>query len=164
MSVVTVCAPLGGRVLAMSDVPDPVFSEQMLGPGLAIDPPLAEQLDVFAPVDGTVRTVLPHAVAVQTDAGHGVLVHLGLNTVEMQGTGFLLAVSKGDVVEVGNHVISWSPRDVDRTGRSVITAVVALQAEPEQLELLVAPGDQVAAGDPLYRWTKPKPAPRTPAP
>lgn len=158
MNAVTVCAPLAGRVLAMVDVPDPVFSEQMLGPGLAIDPPLAPQLDVFAPVDGTVRTVLPHAVAVQTDAGHGVLVHLGLNTVEMQGTGFLLAVSKGDVVETGQHVISWSPRDVDSTGRSVITAVVALQAEPEQLELLVAPGDQVAAGDPLYVWTRPTPA------
>ncbi|HWS57829.1 MAG TPA: PTS glucose transporter subunit IIA [Actinotalea sp.] len=160
MTAVTVCAPLGGRVLAMADVPDPVFSEQMLGPGLAIDPPLAEQLDVFSPVDGTVRTVLPHAVAVQTDAGHGVLVHLGLNTVEMQGTGFLLAVSKGDVVEVGQHVISWSPRDVDSTGRSVVTAVVALQAEPEELRLLVVPGDEVAAGDPLYVWTRPTPAGR----
>ncbi len=151
-----VCAPLGGRVLAMTDVPDPVFAEMMLGPGLAVDPPRAERLEVFAPVDGTIRTVLPHAVAIQTEAGHGVLVHLGLNTVEMQGTGFVLSVSKGDVIETGHHLITWSPRDVESSGRSVVTAVVALQAEPEELTLLVEPGDEVAPGDPLYTWTKPQ--------
>jgi PTS system N-acetylglucosamine-specific IIA component len=96
--------------------------------------------------------VLPHAVSVQAPEGHGVLVHLGLNTVEMQGTGFVLSVAKGDVVEAGHLVISWSPKDVEKTGRSVITAVVALQAEPEQLELLAQPGDEVAVGDPLYVW------------
>lgn len=152
----TVCAPLGGRVLAMSEVPDPVFADMMLGPGIAVDPPLADRLEVFAPVSGTVRTVLPHAVAIQTDAGHGVLVHLGINTVEMQGTGFVLSVSKGDVIETGQHLITWSPRDVESSGRSVVTAVVALQAEPEQLSPLVTPGDEVVPGDPLYTWARPQ--------
>jgi PTS system N-acetylglucosamine-specific IIA component len=155
MSAITVCAPLAGRVLAMADVPDPVFSDFMLGPGLAIDPPRAERLDVFSPIDGTVRTVLPHAVAVQAPAGYGVLVHLGLNTVEMQGTGFVLSVAKGDVVETGHLLISWSPRDVESTGRSVITAVVALQAERDQLEIIARPGDDVEVGDPLYAWDDP---------
>lgn len=155
MSGITVSAPLGGRVLAMTDVPDPVFADAMLGPGIAIDPPRAERLDVFAPIDGTVRTVLPHAVAIQAPEGYGVLVHLGLNTVEMQGTGFVLSVAKGDVVETGQLVISWSPRDVESTGRSVITAVVALQAEPEELSFVVSPGDEVVPGDALYGWEKP---------
>ena len=155
MSGITVAAPLGGRVLAMAEVPDPVFSEAMLGPGLAIDPPRADRLDVFAPIDGIVRTVLPHAVAIQSPEGHGVLVHLGLNTVEMQGTGFVLSVAKGDQVETGQLVISWSPRDVESSGRSVVTAVVALQAEPEELAFLVSPGDEAVAGTPLYVWTRP---------
>jgi len=160
VSALTVGAPLAGRVLAMTEVPDPVFSEQMLGPGLAIDPPRAERLDVFAPITGTVRTVLPHAVAIQAESGHGVLVHLGLNTVEMQGTGFILYVAKGEVVEAGQPVISWSPRDVENTGRSVVTAVVALQAEPEELEFLTEPGADVQEGTPLYVWTRPTPAAR----
>jgi sugar PTS system EIIA component len=159
VSGITVAAPLAGRVLAMSEVPDPVFSEAMLGPGMAIDPPRAERLDVFSPIDGIVRTVLPHAVAIQSPEGHGVLVHLGLNTVEMQGTGFVLSVAKGDEVEVGQLVISWSPRDVESSGRSVITAVVALQAEPDELSFLASPGEQAAVGTPLYVWSK---AARTP--
>lgn len=160
MSTVTVFAPIAGRVVAMSEVPDPVFSEVMLGPGVAIDPPPADQLDVYAPIAGTVRTVLAHAVAVQSDAGHGVLVHLGLDTVEMAGTGFVLSVAKGEAVDVGHLVITWSPRDVGSSGRSAITAVVALQAEPEQLEILVSPGDEVQVGDALYRWTKQGPVER----
>lgn len=157
-ATVTVQAPIAGRVLAMTDVPDPVFSELMLGPGLAVDPPKVPRLDVYAPVDGTVRTVLPHAVAIQTPAGHGVLVHLGLDRVDMEGTDFVLSVATGDVVEAGQHVISWSPRGAEHDRRSVVTAVVALQAEPDQLDLLASPQDDVGVGDPLYTWTKPVPA------
>lgn len=155
MSTVTVNAPLAGRVVPMNEVPDPVFAEAMLGPGLAIDPAPVEKSDVVAPVDGTVRTVLPHAVSVQTAQGHAVLVHLGLDTVELRGAGFLLGVAKGDQVESGDHVISWSPQEVAAMGHSVVTAVVALEAEPESLTFLAQPGDEVGPGDPLYEWTKP---------
>jgi PTS system glucose-specific IIA component len=155
MTTVTVRAPIAGRVVAMSDVPDPVFAEAMLGPGLAIDPALTERQDVIAPVDGTVRTVLPHAVAVQTAAGHAVLVHLGLDTVELHGVGFVLGVSKGDEVSAGEMVISWSPKGVADMGHSVVTAVVALEAEPEALTMLAGPGDEVKPGDPLFEWERP---------
>lgn len=155
MSIVTVRAPLAGRVVAMSAVPDPVFAESMLGPGLAIDPELVEKADVQAPVDGIVRTVLPHAVAVQTADGHAVLVHLGLDTVQLQGVGFLLGVAKGDEVDAGQLVISWSPRDIAAGGHNVVTAVVALEADAGELTMLAKPGDEVHAGDPLFSWDKP---------
>jgi PTS system glucose-specific IIA component len=160
VSTVTVRAPIAGRVLRMADVPDPVFADAMLGPGLGIDPAIVEKADVVAPVGGTVRTVLPHAVAVQTPEGHAVLVHLGLDTVELHGAGFLLGVAKGDVVDAGELVISWSPQEVAAMGHSVVTAVVALEAEPESLTFLAQPGDEVSQGDPLFEWERPAPAPR----
>jgi PTS system glucose-specific IIA component len=154
MTTVTVHAPIAGRVLSMADVPDPVFAESMLGPGVAIEPALVERADVLAPVDGTVRTVLPHAVAVQTAEGHAVLVHLGLDTVELHGAGFVLSCTKGDTVSRGEQVISWSPREVADMGHSVVTAVVALEAEPQALTLLVQAGDEVKPGDALFEWTR----------
>ncbi len=160
MSTVTVRAPLAGRVMPMAQVPDPVFAESMLGTGVAIDPAVVPTSDVVAPVSGTVRTVLPHAVAVQTDDGHAVLVHLGLDTVELRGAGFLLAVAKGEKVQAGDHVISWSPAEVAAMGHSVVTAVVALEAEPEALTLLAQPGQEVSQGDPLFEWVRPVPSAR----
>jgi glucose-specific phosphotransferase system IIA component len=160
MSVVTVLAPIAGRVVAMSAVPDPVFAESMLGPGLAIDPALVDKADVLSPVDGIVRTVLPHAVAVQTADGHAVLVHLGLDTVELHGVGFVLGVAKGAPVDVGQMVISWSPKEIAAKGHNVVTAVVALEADPGELTMLAKPGDEVSPGDPLFEWDKPPKAAR----
>jgi PTS system glucose-specific IIA component len=150
--VTIVYAPLDGRVLAMSDVPDPVFSEAMLGPGIAIDPVARDRVDVASPVNGTVRTVFPHALAVQTAQGLGVLVHLGFETADLHGDGFVVSVTAGDVVEIGQVAISWSPRSVALTGRSAITTIVALQAAPEDLTLLVKPGARVRVGEPLFDW------------
>lgn len=160
MTTVTVCAPIAGRVLPMGEVPDPVFAEAMLGPGVAIEPALVQSADVLAPVEGTIRTVLPHAVAVQTAQGHAVLVHLGLDTVELHGAGFVLSVSKGETVSSGEVVITWSPQEVSDMGHSVITAVVALEAEAESLNHLVQPGDDVKPGDPLFEWTRSAPPSR----
>ena len=148
----TVLAPIAGRVVAMSEATDPVFAEAMLGPGLGIQPALVAQADVGAPVAGTVRTVLPHAVSVQTAQGRAVLVHLGLDLAQLRGAGFLVGVSKGDEVEPGQLLISWSPRDIAASGHAVITAVVALQADAAELRMLAQPGDEVAPGDPLFYW------------
>ena len=74
----SVLAPCPGRVLAMSDVPDPVFAEEMVGPGVAIEPDPG-RTTVVSPIAGKVLKVLPHAFVVMGD-GVGVLVHLGINT------------------------------------------------------------------------------------
>ena len=101
MSLV-VRAPLPGRVLAVEDVPDPVFSAKIVGPGLALDPRTGGpgQVTAVSPIDGTVAKVHPHAFVVTSPRGRGVLVHLGLDTVSLAGEGFTVHTAEGATVSV----------------------------------------------------------------
>lgn len=84
----------------------------MVGPGTAIDP-VREPTTAVAPVDGLVVSMHPHAFVVMDEDGHGVLTHLGIDTVQLNGEGFELLVSKGDQVKRGQPVISWNPAAVE---------------------------------------------------
>lgn len=143
-------APVGGVVVAMRDVPDPVFAQEIVGPGLAVEPAGEDAVDAVAPVDGTVAKLHPHAFVVLTAAGTGVLVHLGLDTVQLRGEGFTLHVSAGDAVRAGQRLVTWNPAAVTAGGRSPVTPVVALEATPGTLDLAAAPGTAVAPGDLLF--------------
>ena len=83
----TVIAPVTGRAVALGDVPDPVFAQGMVGYGAAIDPP-REVITAVAPVSGRLLKLMPHAFVVLTPDNVGVLVHLGLDTVALDGEGF----------------------------------------------------------------------------
>ena len=79
-------APLAGRIVSLDDVPDPVFSGQIVGSGVAIEPEDgATEVLVTSPVAGRVAKVHPHALAIADASGTGVLVHLGIDTVRMEG-------------------------------------------------------------------------------
>ena len=84
MSSTPVLAPVQGHALPLSEVPDPVFSQGMVGYGAAIDPP-RQVVDAIAPVSGKIIKLLPHAYVIMTAEGVGVLVHLGLDTVGLNG-------------------------------------------------------------------------------
>ncbi|MFC1418805.1 PTS sugar transporter subunit IIA [Streptacidiphilus cavernicola] len=146
----TVTSPLAGRAVGLSGVPDPVFAGAMVGPGTAIDP-VREPGNAVAPVDGVVVSMHPHAFVVIDDEGHGVLTHLGIDTVQLNGEGFELLVNKGDTVKRGQPVIHWDPAAVEAAGKSPISPVVALEATPEQLRA-VAESGTLAAGDELFVW------------
>ncbi|WP_327292571.1 PTS sugar transporter subunit IIA [Streptomyces sp. NBC_01198] len=146
----TVSSPLAGRVIGLAAVPDPVFSGAMVGPGTAIDP-VREPGEAVSPVDGVIVSLHPHAFVVVDDAGHGVLTHLGIDTVQLNGEGFELLVSKGDTVARGQAVVRWDPAAVEAAGKSPICPVVALEATAEALSELVDAAD-VAAGDTLFSW------------
>ena len=148
----TVLAPVAGTVVAMADVPDPVFAGEIVGPGLAIDPTRDGVVVVVAPVAGTVVKLHPHAFVIQSDARRGALVHLGLDTVQLGGEGFTLHAREGQVVEAGDDVISWDPGQVESGGRSPICPVVALQGAPDDITALAEVGATVDAGDPLLEW------------
>lgn len=148
-----VLAPVPGRVLAMADVPDPVFAGEIVGPGLAIDPPRDGLVDVVAPVSGRIAKLYPHAFLVVGDGARATLVHLGLDTVQLGGAGFVLHVAEGDAVAAGDLVVSWRPGDVAAGGRSPICPVVALQAEAGDAAPAVAVGARVRAGETLFVWT-----------
>lgn len=152
MTVLTVRAPLAGVVVAATDVPDPVFAAGMLGPGVAIDPARDAEVVVVAPVDGTVLAVHPHAFVIVSPGGRAVLVHLGVDTVELQGTGFTVLAAAGQEVAAGDVVVTWRPRDVEAGGRSPVCPVVALEAAAGGITPQATPGSTVRAGDPLFGW------------
>ncbi|OBA85676.1 PTS glucose transporter subunit IIA, partial [Mycobacteriaceae bacterium 1482268.1] len=106
MSNTLVHAPVAGRAVALSDVPDPVFSQGVVGYGAAVDPPRGV-VDAVAPVSGKLLKLMPHAYIVVTADNVGVLVHLGLDTVALKGEGFTTHASQGDDVARGQLIITY---------------------------------------------------------
>ncbi len=145
-----VTAPLAGRVVPLSDVPDLVFAEEMVGPGIAVEPDPGPGTAV-APVDGRVVVLHAHAFVVQTATGRGVLVHLGIDTVQLAGEGFVLLAAVGDEVAAGTPVVHWDPSAVAAAGRATVCPVVALDAASSAVTRLV--GDRAEAGTELFRWS-----------
>ncbi|MFD6337790.1 PTS glucose transporter subunit IIA [Streptomyces sp. NPDC088147] len=148
MTIVT--APLAGRAIGLPAVPDPVFAGAMVGPGTAIDP-VREPGEAVSPVDGVVVSLHPHAFVVVDSEGHGVLTHLGIDTVQLNGEGFELLVNKGDTVTRGQAVVRWNPSAVEEAGKSPICPVVALEAAADSLSDLREDGD-VKTGETLFGW------------
>ena len=123
MASLILLSPVTGWAAPLDEVPDAVFSQRMLGDGLAIDPTVGE---VRAPFDGTVA-VLPasrHAVSVRSDEGLEVLIHVGLETVALKGQGFTAHVAEGDKVRAGELLLSFDLDVVARGATSLITPIV----------------------------------------
>ena len=144
-----VLSPMPGRVANLSEVPDPMFAEAMLGPGLAIDPPRGPVVAV-APISGVIASLFPHAMGIEAEGGYSILVHLGLETVKLNGEGFTLLKAKGDSVVAGEPVIQWDPAVIEAGGLPVITPLIAIQAEASAITQLVADGEQVEAGTAVF--------------
>jgi sugar PTS system EIIA component len=152
--VTVVHAPLAGRVVSLTDVPDPVFAGQIVGSGLAIEPDDgATEVLVVSPVAGRVAKVHPHALAIADESGTGVLVHLGIDTVRLHGHGFTLHVADGDELELGASVITFDPTAVREAGYSAICPVVVLGSPKDSAEPAVEVGSAVAPGAELFSWS-----------
>lgn len=142
-----VLSPCPGRAFAITEVEDPVFAQELVGPGVAIEP-LAEPTTVVAPVAGTILKLHPHAFAMVTPDGMGVLVHLGINTVKLDGAGFELLATEGGTVAAGDPMVSWNPAEITGDGITTTVMVVALDRPAGSLDDPVT-GD-VTAGTPLF--------------
>ena len=143
----SVYAPTTGSVLALKDVPDPVFAGGMLGDGLGIMP--SEGI-VYSPVTGTVTatTSTAHAFGVTSDSGVEILIHVGVDTVEMKGDGFTSFVEQGQHVEVGQPLMSFDIKKVKAAGHpEVVILAVTNSAEYENVTVLVNSDTQVSAGE-----------------
>jgi sugar PTS system EIIA component len=145
----TVAAPVAGAVVALSEVPDPVFAGGLVGPGAAVVPDPGAG-PVLAPIAGELVKVKPHAFVVKSAAGLAVLVHLGIDTVKLAGAGFTLLAVTGQQVAAGEPVVRWDPAAVAAQGLDTTCPVVALDAPATVVEVLAA--GRVAAGDPLFTW------------
>jgi PTS system glucose-specific IIA component len=142
VSTTTVLAPVAGRAVSLSDVPDPVFSQGMVGYGAAVDPPRGV-IEAVAPVSGKILKLLPHAYVVMTPGNVGVLVHLGLDTVRLDGAGFRAHVIQGDEVTAGQVVITYDVPSVVAEGLNAIVPVVVMdERDPGN----VIPSEAVSAG------------------
>jgi len=119
----TVCAPFTGTVVQLKDIPDPVFSQGILGPGCGLIP--TEEV-VYAPFDGTISRVTgtSHAVGVLSEEGVELLIHVGIDTVDMNGKGFSCLVKEGQTVKAGEPLMTFTIQDIEAAGRSICTALV----------------------------------------
>ena len=117
-----VTAPLSGRVIPMEEIPDQVFSQGILGEGVGIEP---TGNVVVAPADATVCSVIEdsrHAVGLTLDNGVELLIHVGIDTVSMNGDGFQLHVKEGDRVHLGDKLITFDPEKIKAAGHPTTTA------------------------------------------
>ena len=156
VTTTSVLAPVGGRAVPLQDVPDPVFYQGMVGYGAAIDPPRGV-VDAVAPVSGKILKLLPHAYIVMTPDNVGILVHLGLDTVQLNGEGFTTHVSQGDDVTAGQVIITYDVPSVEAKGLNPIVPVVVMD-EREQSNVIpsdaVTAGAEIAAGASLFTANK----------
>ena len=123
--VVPVSAPMAGTVIDLSDVPDPVFSSKAVGDGLGIEP--ADDGAIVSPLDATVTMVAGtgHAIGFKSESGLEVLLHLGVDTVELEGAPFDLSVKVGDTVKAGQPLGTMDLEAVRAAGKAA-TAIVVL--------------------------------------
>ncbi len=156
MSNTLVQAPVAGRAVRLSDVPDPVFSQGMVGYGAAVDPPRGV-VEAVAPVSGKLLRLMPHAYVVMTADNVGVLTHLGLDTVSLNGEGFITHATQGDDVAAGQLIITYDVPAVEAKGLNPIVAVVVMD-ERESANVVaaqaVAEGADIASGADLFTATR----------
>jgi sugar PTS system EIIA component len=149
-AVLVVGCPLAGTAIGLRDVPDPVFAQAMVGPGAAVDPERGP-LTAYSPIAGTLVKLKPHAFVVAGRDGRGVLVHLGIDTVNLDGAGFELLAVEGAEIEAGDPVIRWNPAEIEAGGLSPICPVIALDAAPAAVDSVAA--GAIAPGAALFHWT-----------
>lgn len=156
-------APLSGVLVPLESVPDPVFADRLVGDGISIDPTSAELL---APVAGTVTQLhrAHHAVAITSDSGVEILLHIGLDTVELKGEGFTAKVALGDRVRAGQVLIVFDPVLLGRRARSLLTQMVipdgARVGSMQRATGLVVAGQDLV----LHLLLREPPLPGAPAP
>lgn len=128
---VDVCAPFAGDVVELSQVPDTSFAQGMVGEGFAVMPDAVDAFDVCAPVDGTITMIFKtrHAFGMKTADGLDLLIHIGIDTVELKGEGFTALAKKGDTVTAGTPIIAVEAQKLRERGVNLITPVVCPTAK-----------------------------------
>ncbi|MBA1353194.1 glucose-specific PTS transporter subunit IIBC [Staphylococcus cohnii] len=129
----TIYAPLKGRTVPLNEVPDQVFSDKLMGDGLAIYPDNGE---VVAPFDGTVELVFPtkHAIGLKSESGVEVLIHFGLETVGLQGEGFTVHVDSGETIVKGQSLMTVDLDYIKTHAKSDITPIIVTNSGEHEIK------------------------------
>lgn len=135
-----IVSPLKGEVASLAEVPDSMFAEEMLGKGVAVKPAGNE---VYSPVSGTVAAIFPtnHAVGLKSDDGMEVLIHIGLDTVKLEGRFFEAMVTEGQAVKKGDLLVTFEREQIIKEGYNMITPVIVTNCSQyeEVLPVLFGP-------------------------
>lgn len=142
-----VYSPIKGEVIKLSNIQDDAFASGVLGSGAAIMP--TEGI-VVAPVDGEITTLFPslHAIGITSESGVEILIHVGLDTVQLGGKGFKAYIKQGDKVKKGQHLLDFNIEEIKEAGYSVVTPVVITNTA-EYLEVAETKSENVDRGDNL---------------
>lgn len=144
-----IAAPLSGKVIPLSEVNDEVFSKKIMGEGAAIVP---DDGEVSAPFDGVVNTVFPtrHAIGLTNDDGVEVIIHIGLDTVELNGEGFEAFVKDGDRVRKGDRLIRFDRSAIQEKGYDLTTPVIVSNAA-QFIDIIETEQKQIKRNDELLK-------------
>lgn len=151
-SVPEIGAPVAGKCVPLSEVKDEVFSQEILGPGVAIMPSDGK---VVAPCAGTIDTMFEtgHAVSLVADCGAEILIHVGLDTVNLKGQHYTVHGKAGDKVAKGQLLIEFDREAIAAAGYDTITPVIVCNGG-DFASLKTFPGSEVAAGDKIITVEK----------
>jgi glucose-specific phosphotransferase system IIA component len=136
-------APISGNLIKLSEVNDDMFARELLGKGLAIQP---DTNTIYAPISGKVMAAPKtcHAVAISSSDGMEVLIHIGINTVDLKGKYFKGFVSKGEEVKAGQKLIEFDMENIKKAGYDVITPVIITNSD-DYKEIIAVTGKHVSA-------------------
>ncbi len=144
-----IASPIKGKVVKQADMKDEAFGSGALGKGVAVQP---EEGKVYAPADGVISALFPtlHAIGITTDTGAELLIHVGLDTVQLNGEGYRASVSEGDRVKKGALLLEFDIALIKSRGFSTETPVLVTNAE-DYLDVVETSADRVTAGDELLK-------------
>ena len=142
-------SPLAGEVIQMSDVPDDTFAAEILGKGIAVIPTEGK---LVAPCDGEISTLFEtkHAIGITSQDGVELLVHIGINTVELQGKYYESYVKQGDKVKAGQLLLVFDVKKIKEAGYNITTPVIITNTEDYKDIMGIKTGNTETM-DPLIR-------------
>lgn len=150
--IISLKAAESGRTIPMDEVNDQTFAQELLGPGIAIVP---SNGTVVSPIDGTVATVMDtkHAVCIQGEDGLELIVHAGLDTVELNGKYYQTYKEIGDQVKAGDVLLEFDLEEITKAGYDVTTPIVITNLGDYKITKCLT-GQQVKAGEEVIQLTK----------
>jgi sugar PTS system EIIA component len=146
-------SPMSGSVVPLEEVPDQVFSQKMMGDGIAIEP-IDET--VLSPIDGEVVDVFKtkHAISMRADNGAEILIHMGLETVQLQGEGFDILVSNGQKVKAGEPLAKMNIHTIIEKGCQTVTPIILLNGDEYKISNRTTEKHVTAGNDQLFQINK----------
>ena len=122
----TFMIPISGEITSLDNVADEVFSQKMMGDGFAIEP---ENGDLYSPIDGVITSVFPtkHAITIRSNSGIDILIHFGLDTVNLKGKGFEVYVEQGDSVSAGDKLLAVNIEEIRTKVPSIVVLIIFIE-------------------------------------